>query len=259
LQAVRARLEKKTAQEQERQQGIEQIQRALLQAHNQRLSQSKIAAMFSHDLRNGLTAILVVSGLLRRHGERIDEQRRQLYLSRIEASANHLVQMLDDMLVVAQMDTGSFTCRPAPVYMVAFLQEIIDEFRVLDREAHQITLEHHCQEVVMADPRLLRQIASNLLSNAGKYSPAGSQIRITLDEDEDARLCLTVEDQGIGIPADEQTQLFEAFQRGSNVGGVKGTGLGLAIVKQAVDLHGGWIRLESRPGSGATFVVTLPC
>jgi signal transduction histidine kinase len=96
------------------------------------------------------------------------------------------------------------------------------------------------------------------VSNAIKYSPPGSAVEIhincTLDQ-----ILLSVEDYGIGIPTDEQEHLFETFFRASNTGDVPGNGLGLAIVRQSVELHGGSITFESRPGEGTTFFVILPC
>ena len=258
LDTVQRRLDKKLAQEQQRQAEVEEIQSALAAEHEQRLLQSKMAAMFSHDFRNGLAAILAISSLLRLYGERIDEERRRKHLSRIEESAHNLVQMLEDMLVVAQMDNSKLDFKPEPTNIGDFFQDIVDEFSALDGNAHPIMLENHCDQWVIADPRLLRQIASNLISNALKYSPSGSQVSVFLEQDAESKFVLRVQDHGIGIPADEQKQMFEPFQRASNVGRVNGTGLGLAITKQAVDLHQGSIRLQSHAGVGTTIVVSLP-
>jgi signal transduction histidine kinase len=109
----------------------------------------------------------------------------------------------------------------------------------------------------MADPRLLRQIAANLISNAIKYSPQGSEVRIFLERD-NGHVVMTVRDQGIGIPEADQRRLFTPFQRASNVGEVSGTGLGLAIVKQAVELQGGSVELGSKVGAGTTVIVKIP-
>jgi len=109
----------------------------------------------------------------------------------------------------------------------------------------------------MLDEKLVRHILSNLLSNATKYSPAGSDVQLRIDCDEQATQ-LEVSDRGIGIPAEDQPRLYSTFHRGGNVSNVSGTGLGLAIVKKCVDVHGGHIFFESAAGRGTTFSVWLP-
>jgi signal transduction histidine kinase len=107
------------------------------------------------------------------------------------------------------------------------------------------------------DEKLLRHIFSNLLSNAIKYSPSGGTVRWELNLT-DTEAIFQIQDQGIGIPPEDQARLFESFHRASNVGQIPGTGLGLAIVKKAVDLHKGTIQVRSEVGDGTTFIVTLP-
>ncbi|MEL7224592.1 MAG: ATP-binding protein, partial [Cyanobacteria bacterium J06576_12] len=110
---------------------------------------------------------------------------------------------------------------------------------------------------ISLDEKRLRSILSNLLSNAIKYSPEGGMISLRLEFRPQAVL-LQVKDQGIGIPLEDQQQLFEPFQRGENVRNVPGTGLGLVVVKKCVDLHQGKIFVESTVGKGTTCSVTLP-
>ena len=104
---------------------------------------------------------------------------------------------------------------------------------------------------------MLRHILTNLLSNAIKYSPIGSNIYFELNcHNEEAKF--QIKDAGIGIPLEDQEQLFESYYRAQNVGKISGTGLGLSIVKQCVDLHGGQIEFSSETGLGTTFTVTIP-
>jgi len=109
----------------------------------------------------------------------------------------------------------------------------------------------------VCDETLLRHILANLLSNALKYSPEGTPVRLTVGLDGTA-LVADVQDQGIGIPANELADMFQSFHRASNVGTIEGTGLGLAIVKKSVDLHGGHIAVDSVVGHGSRFTVRLP-
>jgi signal transduction histidine kinase len=109
----------------------------------------------------------------------------------------------------------------------------------------------------IADEALLRHILSNLLSNGVKYSPAGTPVYFSARR-EGRDVVFTVKDSGIGIPESDLPKLFEAFQRGSNVGEIPGTGLGLVIIKRCVDLNNGSISVKSSPGSGTTFTVRVP-
>ncbi len=257
LQAVGTRLQKKAAQEQQHEREVNQLQMALMQEQEQRLLKTKLVAMFSHDFRNPLTSIRLSNGLLRDYADRMDDKRRLSLFNRVDASISQLLQMLDDMLLVAQMETGHLDFTPEVLNAQQFFQHSVDEFQAIDGETHSIVFDSRFTGLMTADPRLLRQIAANLIANAIKYSPKGSEVRVTLDQ-QDGQCILTVQDQGIGIPEADQERLFGAFQRGSNVGNVSGTGLGLAIVKQAVDLHGGTIHLESQAGVGTTAIVTIP-
>ncbi len=258
LQSIQTRLEKRAVRESRYVQHIEQLQEALAQEREERLLQAKLVAMFSHDFRNQLTVILSSNALVRDYAHRLDEERRRARLDGIEMAARLLIQMLDDMLFVAQIETGNLTLNPEPLDAEQFLQPIVREFQAISGESHCLHLECHADQPVWADARLLRQIAANLISNAIKYSPPGSEVTIQLDN-RAGQAILIVKDQGIGIPEADQPHLFDAFRRGTNVGKITGTGLGLAIVKQAVDLQAGSIQVESRVGAGTTVTVTLPC
>jgi two-component system, sensor histidine kinase and response regulator len=257
LQAIQTRLAKKSVQEQHHQQQVEQWQQAFEQEREQRLLKSKLVAMFSHDFRNPLASIMSSNTLLRDYADRMDEERRLTLFNRVEASVHQLLQMLDDMLIVAQMETGNLDFNPESLNIETFLQHIVEEFQTIYGETHSLVYESQLNDMVMADPRLLRQVATNLLTNAIKYSPLGSEVEVLLER-QNGQVMLTVRDHGIGVPVADQPHMFMAFQRASNVGEVRGTGLGLAIVKQAVDLHGGSIHVESEVGSGTTVKVGIP-
>ncbi len=109
----------------------------------------------------------------------------------------------------------------------------------------------------MLDRKLIRQVISNLVSNAIKYSPDDKPITINLGYKPET-VVLTVHDEGIGIPEADLKHLFEPFHRASNVGMISGTGLGLVITKELVDLHGGDIEVDSQVGIGTTMIVSIP-
>jgi signal transduction histidine kinase len=165
--------------------------------------------------------------------------------------------MLDDMLMVAEMESGNLKYMPKTVELTPFVEEIVEEFRLIYSQTKKFILHSTIEGNVEVDPKLFRQLLTNLISNAAKYSSSGSVVNITL-LDKDEILELTVEDHGIGIPAIDIERLFEPFHRASNAKNIKGTGLGLVIVKQAVDLHNGEIKIESVEGKGTKFIVQIP-
>jgi two-component system, sensor histidine kinase and response regulator len=257
FQAIESRLLKKRVQEDEHEEQVELLQQLLGQEREQRLLKAKLVAMFSHDFRNPLVAIITSTHLLEDFPEKIDPARRQTHLERIEASAHQLLQMLDNMLLISQMETAKLSLKPQALQVRPFFQHIVDDFQAIHGETHRLVYECHLDDVVMADPRLLQHIAINLISNAIKYSPQGGEVRVLLDK-RGAQWAFSVEDHGIGIPEADLKQLFEAFYRAGNVGTISGTGLGLVIAKEAVELHGGSITVESVVGEGTTFTMHLP-
>lgn len=257
LNTIKVGLEKRATRERELQQQVLELEQALVEEHEQRLLKAKLTAMVAHDFRNPLTVILSSNGLLRDYSDRMDESRRNMHRTRIDASVLRLLTMLDEMLVLAQIDAGSLTLIPEPLNLGSFLEGIVDEFQSIYSDSHSIAFESSFADVMLADPRLLRQIVANLLSNAIKYSPPGSTVYVVVEKNHE-QIILRVRDEGIGIAPEDQVLLFHAFHRGANVGSTPGTGLGLTIVKQAVDLHLGDIQVESEPGSGTTMIVTLP-
>jgi two-component system, sensor histidine kinase and response regulator len=257
IQSVEKRLEKKVQHDVQQQAEIEQWQQALTEEHELRLLKSRMVAMFSHDFRNPLATILSSNGILRDHSNRLDPQRRLAFFNRIEASVHRLTQMVEDMLTVAQIESGNLAFKPEPLNMTEFLQQIVEEFRLIYGDTHILDFKSQLSDSVLADPRLLRQIAANLISNAVKYSPRGKEVAISLERNQQS-IDLIVQDHGIGIPEADQQSLFQTFQRASNVGSVAGTGLGLAIVQQAVALHGGMVELVSQVNVGTTVTVRLP-
>jgi two-component system, sensor histidine kinase and response regulator len=257
LNSIHTRLDKKYAQEMQLQEQLERLHSDLTEEREKRLLKSRLVAMFSHDFRNPLSSILSSSSIIRNYEDRLTYERKLQYLDRIDGSVRLLMQMLEDMLMVAEMEGGHFEFKPQQFDLTALVSAIVDEFQLIDQGAHKFTFSSALQHFTFADPKLLRQIVANLLSNAIKYSAAGTEVKITLDEAE-GQLSLTVEDHGIGIPADSLPLLFEPFHRAENAKTIKGMGLGLTIVKQSVDLHGGTIYVESIPGERTCFAVVLP-
>ena len=217
----------------------------------------RFVTMASHELRTPLTVILGASDALARYGDRlgIDDQRRRL--AKIRTHVLHMTSLLDDVLTVGRAEAGRVSCTPQPTDVAALCREIAEELGSVAGTTHTITFASHLATPTLAvDPKLLTQILRNLVGNAIKYSPAGGRVAIDAWHEADA-LLVRVADEGIGIAPDDQRHLFEPFQRGANVGTIPGTGLGLAITKRLAETHGGGITVESAPGEGTRFTVTL--
>ncbi|HEY6864440.1 MAG TPA: ATP-binding protein [Burkholderiales bacterium] len=219
---------------------------------------SKFLSMASHEFRTPLATILSSSELLERYAERIDPQEKASLLQSIESGAKRMNELINDVLTIGRAESGVLRLNPARLDLRDLCARVIREFRIAQGRSHVVRFNDRFDlPAVEMDERLLRHILENLLSNAAKYSPEGSEILVTLARRAED-VFIDVQDHGIGIPEGDQARLFESFHRASNVENRPGTGLGLAIVRKAVDLHGGSISFRSAPGKGTHFTVCLP-
>jgi PAS domain S-box-containing protein len=218
---------------------------------------SRFVSTASHEFRTPLATILAAAETLATFRGRMDDAQIDGRLNKIRQQVMHLKGIMDEVLQLARIQAGKVEFVPAPADFDGLCQEIIEEFETQDGNNDRIQYVTEFHPVpVMIDGRLMRQVVTNLISNALKYS--GEQpIHVTIKRS-NKQVVLTVIDQGIGIPPDDLKRLFEPFHRATNVGTISGTGLGLSIAKQAVELHGGAIRVESEVNVGSTFTVLLP-
>ncbi|MGB8168259.1 MAG: HAMP domain-containing sensor histidine kinase [Chthoniobacteraceae bacterium] len=218
---------------------------------------SRFTSLVSHEFRTPLGVISSSAQILERYLARLDDDERREHLESINASVKRMAGMMEEMLVLSRMDSGRMDFKPAPLALGDLCRRLLDELHSAHGSSAQLTVAPDAEPPACADETLVRHILNNLLTNAHKYSPPGAPVKLTLSrEDHDA--VFTVRDEGIGIPAADQAQLFEAFHRGSNVGAVSGTGLGLVVVRRSCELHGGTVTVASHEGAGTTFTVRLP-
>lgn len=213
----------------------------------------------SHEFRTPLTAILTAAELLEYYGRHWTEDDRLEQLRLIQMMVHRLTQMLDDMLLLDQSDTGDL--RPAPTWfdLEAFCKALVDESQANGGRSHRWQIINQLtQRTVYLDQTLLRQVLLNVLSNAVKYSPAHSQITLELS-DRPGWVQFCIRDEGIGLDPQDQPRLCDLFYRGSNVGTIPGTGLGLAIAKRCLELCGGEISFENLPNQGIQVAIAFPC
>lgn len=227
-------------------------QRELTQLKNNFMS------MISHEFRTPLTVILSSSDVLLRYYDRMGEDKRRSYLLRIGDYVHQLIEMLDDVLKIGRADSISVSFQPRPLNLIGFCEELIQQLELTDGKHHTTRFEHtNVPETLLIDRDLMEHILSNLLSNAFKYSPEGSEVGLLISS-ENSALKIVISDQGIGIPPEDLPYLFDPFFRASNVGDTQGTGLGLALVKINTELHSGTIDVQSVSGQGTTFTLCIP-
>lgn len=218
---------------------------------------TRALATASHDLRNPLTNILGYTELLRDYSQQIPEDKRKRYFDFIKSAVTEMNDSLEDLLLISQAEEGKLDLYKEEFDLVSFLNYLVEEYgNVSDKHKLNYCCSHE-EFLVCLDKKILRHIFNNLLSNAIKYSPKGGDINVEL-KCEDQEILFIVEDQGIGIPDDHKSKLFQLFERASNVGSIKGNGLGLSIVKKAIELHNGTIIVESQVGKGSKFIVMIP-
>ncbi|ADI62996.1 PAS domain S-box protein [Trichormus azollae] len=219
---------------------------------------SRFISMTSHEFRTPLSTILSSAELLEHYHQRWTEEKLLIHLRRIQTAVHRMTEMLDDILVIGKAEAGKLEYKPLFFDLVEYCRQLVEEVRLNLKSQHLIFFTSQCKSIsCYMDDKLLGYILSNLLSNALKYSPDGSLVRFTL-ACKNEQAVLKIQDQGIGIPEENQPRLFESFYRANNVGNILGTGLGLAIVKKCVDIHNGEIYFTSQLGIGTQFTVKLP-
>jgi signal transduction histidine kinase len=218
-------------------------------------SKSRFLARMSHELRTPLNAVLGFAQLLQSEP---DEAQRAQRLDHIRAAGEHLLSLIDDVLDLTSLDSGELRVAAEPVALAALVDETLPLLGAL-RERRGVTLAVEVGDLaVQADPTRLRQVLLNLLSNAIKYNRAGGHVALRARADGD-RVELEVADTGRGLDRAQLQDLFQPFNRlGAERDGIEGTGIGLAIVKALTERMGGHVAVESRPGVGSCFTLTLP-
>ena len=245
----------------ERKKADEALQRALaIEKETERLREldrlkDEFLSTVSHELRTPLTVILGLTDVLRRSGPTGREDRDDL-LERIFANASEMRSMIEELLDYSRLEDGKMrlAIRPLPL-RDAVLQCIELAHGALGARRSSVDVPEGVK--VQADKHGFERILVNLLTNAAKYSPEDSTVRVAARA-ENGVATISVQDEGVGIPAFEQSQIFERFYRGAQGSRERGTGVGLAVVRRYVELLGGSVSVESDIAQGSTFLFTLP-
>lgn len=230
-----------------------------------------LLGIMNHELRSPLTSIKGYAATLLRHGRRLPRAERREFLLAIVEASDRLEITINRMLDVMMLESGSITPHWSPVNLARLIHAAMDAAKqrceIVAPGQYVFTLrtdESH-PPVIQGDTRLLRLVVDNLLENAVKFSPGGGVVEISLREGDAGESAadtieLVVRDRGQGIPAAHLDRIFERYHCVDTrlTRETEGLGLGLAICRKVVDLHGGTIHVDSVPGEGSTFSVTLP-
>ena len=227
-------------------------------------TKDEFLATMSHELRTPLNSILGLSeALLEQRRDRLTE-RQEKSLELIESSGRHLLELINDILDLSKIEAGMFDFYPQPVAIDEFCRSCLS-FVKAQAIKKSITLTYISEPFVtkiFADPRRLKQILVNLLTNAVKftYEHGNVTLRVTADVEQDS-IQFSVIDNGIGIAPEDLQRLFQPFvQVDSSLSRqYEGTGLGLSLVQKLTDLHGGSVAVESAAGKGSQFTIRIPC
>lgn len=243
-----------------------QLAQALQQAEEAGRAKSDFFSRMSHDIRTPLNAILGMRDIAMAHLDDCDKVRD--CLKKIGLSGQHLLGLINDVLDMSKIESGKMALRADAVSLPDVLENVVAIMQPQFKERGQhfsIRLHDVVHEQYCTDALRLRQVLLNILSNACKFTPRAGHISVEVQEGAGpqagtAALTFTITDSGAGMQPEFAAQIFDAFtrERDSRTDTVEGTGLGMAITKKIVDLLGGTIEVQSAPGQGSTFAVTLP-
>jgi signal transduction histidine kinase len=208
----------------------------------------------SHELRTPLTSILGSALTLEQAGGSLRSEDQRDLIVRIAANARKLQRLLGDLLDLDRLQRGILSPQRRPVDVAEVVGEAVRESDVLGDRTVEIDAE---PLVVSVDPAKVERIVENLLANAARHTPPGTRVWVRVEPEGDGALVI-VEDEGPGVPAENQEMIFEPFQQAGHHNHAPGVGVGLSLVAKFAELHGGRAWLQDRPGGGASFRVLLP-
>ncbi|MEO6630171.1 MAG: CHASE3 domain-containing protein, partial [Mucilaginibacter sp.] len=268
LRNTNAELEEKASLLEEKNQAIEKARKAInlkvLELETTGKYKSEFLANMSHELRTPLNSILVLARILKDNKPSNLSEDQVKYASVIFNAGNDLLTLINDILDLSKIESGKLEMQNDNIKVADVLHDMEMLFAEVARNKkiqYDITTSKNLPKSIFTDKLRVEQVLKNLLSNAFKFTPEGGSITVNaVPGDEEKTISFKIKDTGIGIPADKQKIIFEAFQQadGSTSRKFGGTGLGLSISRELVSLLGGKITVTSEPGTGSEFVLTIP-
>ncbi len=218
---------------------------------------SRFISMASHEFKTPLTTVLSSANLLSKYTRSDEQDKRSKHIDRIKLSVQNLNNILNDFLSLEKLESGYVSVSEEEFMLKDLLLEICETFENTKKKGQKILCTFKQEPFIYSDPHLIKNIIINLISNALKYSPESKPVYVIVDMI-NMEAIISVVDQGIGIPEEDQKNLFGRFFRAANASNIGGTGLGLNIVKRYVNLIHGNISFTSKIGEGSEFIVRFP-
>jgi len=217
---------------------------------------TQFLGLVSHELRTPLTAVKGFVDTVLQHWDQLPEDRRRELLDRASSNADELNRLVGQLLDFSRLDAAAVRLSPQPIALSDVVEHVLEDLGPAVGD-HRVSVDVSSLMVV-ADRAALGRVLTSLLTNAAKFSPLGTTITVRAEATSNA-VVVSVADHGTGISPEEQERVFDRFyQATSNTLSRRGTGIGLSIAKRLAEMQGGRISVESMPGVGSTFFVTMP-
>ena len=241
-------------------QGVVAVLSDITQLKEMDQMKTDLMAMVTHEIRTPLATVRGFAQILLKGG--IGNEKASEFLEIINRQSNRLVNLVNDFLDITRIESGRQVVTKGPVDLDKLIQNAVDDLKPLaDEKGVTLQYEQPTTPVpeVFGDRNLVEQVLINLVSNAIKYSPKGAWAKVSATEC-NGQMAISVQDNGLGIPKESVSRLFEKFYRVRNDDrkDIIGTGLGLSLAKQIIEIHGGTISVESEHGNGSKFTFTIP-
>ena len=244
---------------------LNQRTRALEEANTKLSELNQMKDVFlstaSHELKTPLSSVIAYAELLEENSDKLERDQRSEFLRRLRGEAMRLMGLIEDVLDLSRIESGKLVLRRRPVDLNDVMRDSVETSRVT-ADKHRVQLvedySEHLPRLILDEVKM-RQVGVNLITNAIRFSPAGSQVTVRTWREPD-HFVFDVTDNGSGIDPDETTHIFELFAQGSRGHEARdgGLGIGLHLVKRISELHGAHVGVNSTPGNGSTFWVRLP-
>jgi signal transduction histidine kinase len=216
----------------------------------------RFVSMASHEFRTPLSTILSSASLLSKYPLTEEQDKRNKHIQRIKSSVNNLINILNEFLSIGRIEDGKITTNNKNFNLKELIAALCNEMNGLLKTGQKLLYQHAGNTEIFLDPSLLKNFLINLLSNAIKFSPENSTIYLQ-SEVTDAKIEISIKDEGIGMSEEDKKHLFERFFRGANATNIQGTGLGLHIVGKYIELMNGNISVKSELEKGTEITITF--
>jgi PAS domain S-box-containing protein len=218
---------------------------------------SRFVTMASHEFRTPLSTILSSAALIGKYKNTEEEEKRHKHVNRIKSAVSNMTLILNDFLSAGKLEEGKISVNFVSINIPSYINECLGELSNFLKSGQEIKYTHQGKKEFVCDQQFLKNIIINLVSNSSKFSSEDKMIEINTVVT-DAELQIIIKDHGMGIPVDEQKNLFERFFRAKNASNIQGTGLGLSIVAKYIEVLNGTIKFESELNKGTVFYINIP-